>query len=64
MVFEALVVKEPTERDKARGKLEEIVYGPLVVVAKDKEQARLLAIQKAKLSDEEVTRIAVLVRGF
>lgn len=64
MVFECVVVKEPTEREKARGQMETIVAGPLLVVAKDVAQAKLLAARKADVKDEEVARINVLAHGF
>ena len=64
MVFEAVVVKEPTDRERAKGQMETILAGPILVVAKDKDQAKLMAMAKAKVPEEEVSRVNVLVRGF
>ncbi len=65
MLFEVAVVKQPTKKDaEENGAMEELVYGPAWVVAKDQQAAGLKALRADAAKDIDVDRVQVLIRPF
>lgn len=64
MLFEVAVVKQPTKKEAEEGALEELVFGPVFVVAKSAEAAGLKALRGDAAKDIDVDRALVLTRPF
>lgn len=70
MLFEYAVVEHPTKKDAEKGDLERVVVAPTVIVAKDKEHAKTLALLKLGQDEGDLNvsydnkRVEVLVRPF
>jgi hypothetical protein len=62
-LFEVAVLEKPTKDAADKGDAEKLVLGPVPVVAKDPDVAKILACKK--LPDDVATdRLEVLVRPF
>jgi len=65
MVVEIVIVEHPTKKSAEEGgKLEKIVFGPKAFVAKDEQQAVMLAGREIDLNGVDLSRLEVLVRPF
>lgn len=62
-VFEVLILEAPTKQEQEEGKLERIVYGPKVVVAKDSFTATLDSVLDCKEPFDRA-RMVAKVRPF
>lgn len=69
-IFEYVIVEHPAKKDAEKGELERVVVSPTVIVAKDKDHAKTLALLELGKSLEDMTvsfdnkRVEVLVRPF
>ena len=65
MLFEVVVVEEPTKEQKNAGELERVVFGVELVVANDQESAKTQVLVKngAKINGD-VNRLRVYIRPF
>ena len=64
MVFETLIIEEPSKKEQEKGKLETIIAGPTILVAEDAEAAKVSALLNLKNFDGDKAKIRVLVRPF
>lgn len=66
MIFEAMIISEPTEEQAEKGELEEIVLMPVVIVAKDHDSAKVEAVARAieLYPTKDRRRWKVLMRPF
>ncbi len=63
MLYEVAILKKPTDREKARGVREVLIYGPTPVVADTPDAARIAALTVAKVEGDP-NRMEVLLRPF
>ena len=69
-VFEYVIVEHPVKKDAEKGELERVIVNPTVIVAKDKEHAKTLALLELGKDQMDMTvsfdnkRVEVLVRPF
>lgn len=66
MLYWVVAVFEPTKKDQEElSKLEEIVFQPKIVVAKDDRAAAIKVVMEAtELKGKDMNRISVIVRPF
>lgn len=63
MVYEVVMVLNPTKKDGDAGGAAKILLGPKAVVAKDEKSAQMIAARDLK-EDVDWSRVEVLVRPF
>ena len=63
-LFEVAVIELPTKKDAENGVGEKLVFGPKAVVAKDAQNAGIVAVMGESNFSADMTRIQVLVRPF
>lgn len=66
MIFEAIVIENPTKEQKNNDTLEELVLGPKIIIAKDANAAALSVVldSAAALISRDRSRLEVLIRPF
>jgi hypothetical protein len=66
MVAEVIVIMQPTAKEAKEGKLEDLIAGPTMVVAKDLDSARtqMIIATAEKLKEVDQERIQVIARPF
>ena len=61
-LFEVVIIRVPTRKEAEEGKLEDLVWVPETIIARDEHGAAFKAAKQSETTDE--TRLEVLVRPF
>jgi hypothetical protein len=66
MVFQVVVIEEPSKNSADDGELEKLILGPITLVAKDKDSAGAIVCMEnaGALKSVKKERMKVLVRPF
>lgn len=64
-LFEVAIVKKPTKKEiEEDGAVEELVFGPKAVVARDAQGAAIAAVMSGDAPKIDMNKAEVLVRPF
>lgn len=66
MLYEVAAVLEPTPKEDEDGKLEELILGPITVIAANPEAAGMTVIlnNATEFSKKDPSRVKMLIRPF